>query len=364
MNRLASLFLAVAIHMVGFGAVIPSMPYILRELGGDATAQGLLVALFSLMQLATAPLWGHLSDRLGRAAIASLGLFLAAAGHAAAYLAGNLGMLAVGRAVAGIGGGTLPALQAMFIDLTPAERRASSMAMFGAAFGIGFVLGPALGGILAAFSSRLPFLAAALLSTAAGLLIAGIPNVRSRAGGGLDLTIGRLALPILLLNLAFSMYEGLFTYFAAFAASLTARDVGFLMALAGIAAGLGQPVVRRLEGRLDPRRGAAMGLVVTALGLTQLALALEARPLLYIGVLTASLGQVVAGAFIFTLASKTRGGLGLGLGALQSAGAFGRILGPSLGGFLYVHFTPSTPFIAATLIVAAIVPMMYHHGGR
>lgn len=359
MRRLAALFLAVSIHMVGFGAVIPSMPYLLKELGGDAVAQGLLMALFSLMQLATAPLWGYLSDRLGRAAIASLGLFLAAAGHTAAHLARDLGMLIVGRAVAGIGGGTLPALQAMFIDLTPTERRASSMAMFGAAFGIGFVLGPAIGGVLATYGPRLPFLAAALLSTAAGLLIAGIPNVRARAGGGLDLAVGLLAVPILLLNLGFSMFEGLFSYFAAFAASLTPREIGLLMALAGIAAGLGQPVVRRLEGRLDPRRGAAVGLVATAVGLTQLALALEARPLLYAGVLTAALGQVVAGAFIYTLVSKTHGGLGLGLGALQSAGALGRIIGPSLGGFLYVHVSPTGPFIAAMLVVVAAIPFIY-----
>ncbi|MFN3804926.1 MAG: MFS transporter, partial [Pyrobaculum sp.] len=132
-----------------------------------------------------------------------------------------------------------------------------------------------------------------------------------------------------------------------------------LMALAGIAAGLGQPVVRRLEGRLDPRRGAAVGLVATAVGLTQLALALEARPLLYAGVLTAALGQVVAGAFIYTLVSKTHGGLGLGLGALQSAGALGRIIGPSLGGFLYVHVSPTGPFIAAMLVVVAAIPFIY-----
>lgn len=353
------LFFAVAIQMIGFGAVIPSMPYLLRELGGDASTQGLLVSLYSFMQLVTAPAWGYLSDKIGRSRVAAVGLLLAAAGQTAAYFAGDIRLLALGRAVAGVGGGTLPALQAMFLDFSPPARRASSMAIFGAAFGVGFVLGPALGGVLTTFSPRLPFLAAALLSIAASVLMANVPNVKAKTEAGLDLSLGLLSLPVLMLNLGFSMFEGLLSYFAAFAVSLTPVEIGLLLALAGISSGAAHPIVKKLESRLEPRLGAALGLAAAAAGLAGLALS-PTKTAIFVTVAVATAGQVTAASFIFSLISKSTG---FRLGVLQSAGSLGRLIGPSVGGFIY-NITPTGPIIAAALVITSTALLIYIIGQR
>lgn len=145
MDRLKLLLGAVAIHMIGFGAVIPIMPHVITELGGNAATQGMLISLYSLAQLATAPFWGYLSDRIGRGAVVSLGLLLATAGNTAAFFSSDIQQLALARAISGVGGGTLGALQALIADLSDRGRLASAMALFGMAFGIGFILGPVLG---------------------------------------------------------------------------------------------------------------------------------------------------------------------------------------------------------------------------
>ena len=356
MRSLYVLLGAVAIHMVGFGAVIPSIPYVLKELGGDAQLQGVLVSIYSIMQMATAPIWGYVSDRVGRSVVAAAGLALAAVGHLSMYFARDLWIFTLGRVVAGVGGGTLPALQAMIADMSPADRRASSMALFGVAFGVGFVLGPAVGGVLAAVEVKTPFIAAALLSLTSALLVGTIPNTKAAVSYRLDLGLGLLALPILLLNIGFSIFEGLLSYFAAFAASFTPTEVGLLLALSGAAAAAAQPIVKRLEGG-GSGRGAAYGLAAAAVGLVLITSSLWARPLIYIGVVVATVGQVVASSFIFATVSKRAGGLGLG--ALQSAGAFGRIVGPVLGGFLYTHAGPAAPFATAALITLLTIPLLF-----
>ncbi|MEZ0319693.1 MAG: MFS transporter [Pyrobaculum sp.] len=353
MNKWAVLFAAVAIHMIGFGSVIPSIPYLVKEVGGGAVLQGVLVSTFALMQFLTAPLWGYLSDRLGRAVVASAGLLLAAFGQLVAYTAHSATTLLLGRAVSGVGGGTLPALQSLMAELAPAERRASSMALFGAAFGVGFVVGPALGGALSIISPRLPFLIAAALSAAAAAAVTRLPNIKHVGEPRVEWKIGLLALPVLLLNAGFSMFEGLVAYFAAFAAGLTPAQIGLMLAAAGVAAGAAQPAVRRLEASVSAAVGVFTGLLITAAGLASLYFYSYGPAVVYLGVAAASLGQVVASSFIFSMASKTGGPLGLSFGALQSSGSLGRIIGPALGGYLYQHAGPAAPFAAALAFVAA-----------
>jgi MFS family permease len=209
------LLVALAIHMIGFGMMIPVMPFLLRELGGDAAAQDFLASLFSLFQLLSAPLWGALADRLGKARIVASGLLLSTLGNAAAYFSNSLFSLAVARAAAGLGGGTIGALQALVADLSPPERRASSMALFGRAFGAGFVLGPVLGGVAGNIAPRLPFLMAAAMSVAAAAVVTRIPVVRGRVQWTFKLELGLLSVAVLFLNFSFSMFEGLVSYYGA-----------------------------------------------------------------------------------------------------------------------------------------------------
>ena len=143
------LFLIVLIDLIGFGLVIPLLPFYAVRFGATAPEVTWLLATYSLMQLVAAPLWGRLSDRIGRRPV----LMASMAASAIAYLwlgaATDLWMLFAARALAGACAGNIAAAQAYIADITKPEERAHGMGMIGAAFGLGFIFGPALGGFLA-----------------------------------------------------------------------------------------------------------------------------------------------------------------------------------------------------------------------
>src|SRR5579864_5210405 len=144
-----TLFLIVFVDLVGFGLVIPLLPFYAVRFGATPQLVTLLLATYSLFQLFAAPLWGALSDRVGRRPV----LMTSMAASALAYLwLGNataLWMLFAARALAGACAGNIAAAQAYIADTTTPENRAKGMGMIGAAFGLGFIFGPALGGVIA-----------------------------------------------------------------------------------------------------------------------------------------------------------------------------------------------------------------------
>jgi len=356
MKTLAVLLVAVAIHMVGFGAIIPVLPFVLRGLGGGAEAQGLLISLFSLVQLLSAPLWGALADKYGKPRVVVAGLLLSALGNVAAYLSTSLIHLAAARAVAGLGGGTLGALQALIADLSPPERRASSMALFGMAFGVGFILGPILGGITGTLGERVPFLLSVALSLAASAVVTRLPNVRGRLQWNFKIELGLLSVAVLMLNLSFSMFESLLTYYVADVFHMSPSQIGLLMFVIGLSAVAGQVAVRRLEGRTPAKKAVAVGMAATAFGVSLVAL--RNVELLYSGAVVASIGQLIASSNLFALASNVGGARGLNFGVLQSAGSLGRLIGPASAGLIYTYTGPSYVFLTSALVALAILPLV------
>jgi len=143
-GSLATVFLVVLIDLIGFGLVLPLLPFYAREFAATPVVIGLLYSIYSVAQLLFSPIWGSLSDRLGRRPI----MLLSTGGAVVAYiifgLAGSLAVLFVSRLVAGVMGGNIATAQAYIADVTSDEDRAKGMGLIGAAFGIGFVLGPAL----------------------------------------------------------------------------------------------------------------------------------------------------------------------------------------------------------------------------
>ena len=144
-----TLFLIVVVDLVGFGLVIPLLPFYAVRFAASPQEVTALVAIYSLAQLVTAPLWGRLSDRVGRRPV----LLASLTASALAYLwlggATALWMLFAARAFAGACAGNIAAAQAYVADVTKPEERARGMGLIGAAFGLGFMIGPALGGLLA-----------------------------------------------------------------------------------------------------------------------------------------------------------------------------------------------------------------------
>src|SRR5580700_11130665 len=146
---MAILFLIVLIDLIGFGLVIPLLPFYAVRFHASPQEVTVLMAVFSLASMLTAPLWGRLSDRVGRRPVLMVSMAAAALAYLWMGFASALWMLFAARALAGACAGNIAAAQAYIADVTSPEKRARGMGMIGAAFGLGFIIGPALGGIVA-----------------------------------------------------------------------------------------------------------------------------------------------------------------------------------------------------------------------
>ena len=131
-------FLTVFIDLIGFGIIIPLLPFYAEHFGGTALSVGLLSTSFSFMQFLFAPFWGRLSDRIGRRPVILIGLFGSFLAYLFFGLATSLTLLFVARIFAGIAGANVSTAQAYMADVTTPENRARGMGLVGAAFGLGF----------------------------------------------------------------------------------------------------------------------------------------------------------------------------------------------------------------------------------
>jgi len=142
-------FCVIVVDLIGFGIVIPILPFIAPMLGGSEFDVALIIAIYSLCAGITGPFWGALSDRLGRRMV----LMICLAGGALSYLmlglASELWMVYAARAFSGVMAGSLPVASALMADVSQPARRAKAMGLVGTAFGLGLILGPLMGGLLA-----------------------------------------------------------------------------------------------------------------------------------------------------------------------------------------------------------------------
>ncbi len=144
-KRLIIIFLTVFIDLVGFGIIIPLNPYLAKTYGATPLTVGLLMGIYSLMQFIFSPVWGQLSDRIGRRPVILWSLLGAALAHTAFGFSESLLGLFIARGLAGVFGGNISTAMAYIADITEAKDRSKGMGMVGAAFGLGFILGPMLG---------------------------------------------------------------------------------------------------------------------------------------------------------------------------------------------------------------------------
>jgi DHA1 family tetracycline resistance protein-like MFS transporter len=156
-------FFTIFLDLVGFGIIIPVQPFYAEIFGASPTQVTWLGASYSLMQFLFAPLWGRLSDRIGRRPVLMSGIFISIIGYTLFGAAGSLPMLFIARMLAGFGNANIGVAQALVADVTSRENRAKGMGIIGAAFGLGFTFGPAIGGLLGQISPQAPGYGAALL---------------------------------------------------------------------------------------------------------------------------------------------------------------------------------------------------------
>ena len=361
-----------ALDLVGFGIVLPILPRYAERFGASPATVGLLVASFSLAQLVFAPVWGRVSDRVGRKPVLVLSLAGTAVGSLVTGLAGSLWLLFAGRIVDGISGASVSVAQAAVADIAPEDQRARLMGLLGAAFGLGFVAGPAIGALAVLGGPHVPFLLAAAIAGANAVAAARrLPETRRAdfcvdpsAEGAHGSTQNRGIAPLVAVSflglLAFSAFEATFALFVEGRLGVTEAGTYALFAAIGVVIALVQvSLVRRVVPRLGERRTLAAGLVANAVGLALLA-PTRSWPALVPAILALTVGQ---GMVTPTLASLVAGRAGSrrwghALGVQQAAGGLARVLGPAIGGFAFQHIGVPAPYVGGAVLVALAAGMV------
>lgn len=368
----------VALDLVGFGIILPVLARYAEDSGASETVAGLLVASFSLAQLVFAPLWGRLSDRIGRKPVLVASLFGTAVGSLLTGLAGGIGLLFAGRIIDGISGASVSVAQAAVIDVAPPDQRPRLLGLLGAAFGAGFVLGPAIGGLAALVDHRLPFfIAAGLAAVNALVAIRRLPETKGATtarsapeapalapppflGADRRPDLVRLIVVGFVALVAFSAFETTFSLLAEARFGLTESATYAVFFVIGIAIVVVQGgLVHPLNTRLGEGTVIRSGLAVNAVGLVLVAVdggwATLAPGLALLVCGQGLLAPTLAAAVADRGGEKRRGAV---LGLQQSAGGMARVVGPAVGGTLFEHIGSAAPYWAGAAIVAAAVVLV------
>ncbi len=368
-SALAAVYFTVFLDLLGFGIVLPAIPFFARDLGASGLKLGILFTSYSLAQLVGAPILGRLSDRFGRRPILLTSLAGAAIAFVLTGLAHTLLLLCAARTLAGLFGGSISTAQAYIADVTQPQERAKYMGLLGASIGIGFVLGPALGAALIYIGwgfAGAAFVAAGLAALNFILAFFRLPESRppeargrSRHTGGWATTVRRprlrrLLIATFLAMLAFVAMETTFAFMGEDKFGLDGGKFGLILVFVGVVMILVQGgLVGRLTQRFGVRRIAILGGLLMAIALFLIPVA-PTLPLTiaFLGLLAAGRGLAAPAlsTLLSTLSSDDEQGSVLGTG--QSFSAAARALGPILAGALYdLHI--AAPYLAASLFALA-----------
>jgi MFS transporter, DHA1 family, tetracycline resistance protein len=353
------IYVTVFIDLVGFGMVIPILPFYANTSPFNATPFqiGMLFAIYSWMQFFFSPVLGRLSDKYGRRPILFISILGSAIGYFVIGFAETLTLVFIGRIIGGVTGANISTAQAYIADVTSKENRAKGMGLFGAMFGLGFILGPAIAGILSKYGVHVPFYFAAGLSLLNAVALYFVlpesikPNSRhefeDRPNRLVELfnslkerTFGSLNLLYFLLITSFSIMTYAFVLFTSFRFGYDAEQNGYLFAYVGVIAIIGQGL---LFNRMVIKFGEARMIVTGCLLMIASFFAMPYLGPQYGGLAgllavctTMSIGNALASPALTSLVSKISGDheQGSALGILQSGASLARAIGPMIGGVL------------------------------
>ncbi len=379
---LGPVLLTVLLDLVGFGLVIPLLNFYVEGFYAGPTQVGALMASYSVAQFVCAPLWGSLSDRVGRRpvmlfSIAGTAIFLALFASA-----DSLWQLFLWRTLHGACAANIGAAQAYVADVTTPETRARGMGLIGASFGIGFTIGPMIGGILSKIDLTAPiWLAAGLSAINFVWAVVGLPESRrfgeASQGHGRVMDpnlvlqvlsrpfVGRVVLMAAIATLAFSMLESSFGLVAEHVWSMQPDSVGYLFGVIGI---VGIVIQGGLIGRLVKRFGEVplliTGYLVTTMGMLTLTVTEPGRlwfaggwgPIV-LGCVLLAVGTSLTNPSLTSLLSRAAasGEQGRVLGVNQSLGALARAAAPTAGTWLFAHWFRGGAFVVgAALMLGAL----------
>jgi multidrug resistance protein len=390
------IWLTVFIDLIGFGIVVPLVPLFSKQFGAHGFVIGVIIASFSAMQFVFAPIWGRLSDRIGRRPVllgSTLGAALSYVLFAVACGSGNIWLLIGSRAFAGICGGNITVAQAYIADITPPEQRSKKMGLIGMAFGLGFIFGPILSGVsLEHFGHTGPGWAAAALCCANFLLalfilgesrkptsetVAQRPHLDQWRHTLTQPKVGLLVVVFFLATFCFSCFESTLPLLVSdnFGLDVTsdvaaAKTVTKIFVFCGVIGALVQGgLIGQLVKRLGEPKLIALSLILTAISLawlpfitgkSQLSFKLLAQPegLPWVWMLSALAMLAIGSSFtrppLFGLLSNLTSASeqGATLGVAQAAGSLARILGPIFA-TTTLHYYPPLPYLTCTVVLLA-----------
>ncbi|WP_138420751.1 MFS transporter [Aquibacillus sediminis] len=374
-KALPILFAVMFLVMVGFGIIIPVLPFYAEEMGASPTELGLLMAVYSLTQLIFAPMWGRISDRIGRKPVIMIGIFGLSLSFWLMAIASSLLMLFAARIIGGtLSAANMPTVMAYASDITSEEDRGKGMGIIGASIGLGFIFGPAIGGVFSDISLQLPFIVAGASSLLTFLIVMVFLKESLSLDGQDEQTTSKASLrqtlqgPIsilfflqLFVSLSLSGLEATFAYFAAEKAGLGTVELGYIFMIMGLA---GAIVQGGLVGRLTKRFGEGaviqIGILVSAIGFL-LILFVDNFATAAIFLTVFGIGNGVIRPSVSSLLTKrSKTGYGSTTGFLSSFDSLGRIIGPPLGGWLFSVMI-GLPYISGILlsVIAFILYRVY-----
>ena len=382
-SALAVLFGVVFINLVGFGIVIPLLPFYGQTLDAPPWQVALMFSAYSLGQFVAEPFWGRLSDRIGRKPVLVMTILANAIGYLALAFVPNIWLAIAVRLFTGLGAGNISTVQGYVADVTPPAQRAGRMGMIGAAFGLGFIFGPGLGGVLTrpdlgTLGYQLPiFVAAGLCLLAALGVVVLLKESRAPAdpaaprppflGGVHDAVrnpvVSRVLLVTLIYMAGFSGMESTFGFWTEARYGWGAREVGLSFMAVGVVSVICQGFLAgRLARRFGEARVLAVGCLIFGSGLVGQVAASRLLPdadmLVPVIMAFGAFGMAVTMPNISALISRSvdpdRQGAMLGLNMAASSSA--RIFGPMAAGAIFSGIGHDWPFlIGAALTVPAAV---------
>jgi multidrug resistance protein len=374
-GKLTVLMITAFVDMLGLAMVIPLLPFYATKLGASATIVGVLIAAFSIAQLASAPLWGRFSDRYGRRPALLVGLLVSAVAYVIFAYASTLWLLLISRIVQGLGGGTIGVVQAYVADASDPSDRAKSLGWLSAATSLGAVVGPAIGSALIHWGRHAPGIASAIFCVLVSVFawsylresreemtVTGEHGVHQTSAGAVWSVIARPREPAQRLIWIYAIAIGAFYGTAPTLPLLLANrlpinegNVGyFVMYLGGMGVVVRGGILGRMIEWLGEARLTRLGLVLLALGLASVAAVHS-----YLTLLVALTLMPLGTAFVFPCVTAMLSRVvpnrhrGLYMGVQHTFGGVSRVVFPLAAGVAMDHLGLGVPFVLAGVLVLA-----------
>jgi DHA1 family tetracycline resistance protein-like MFS transporter len=375
-KSLSAIFLIIFIDLLGFGLILPLLPFYAETFGASDSIIGLLVASYAAAQLIGAPLLGRFSDRIGRRPILLLSLFGTLVSFIFLGFANTLWVLFLARIFDGLTGGNISVAQAYISDVTDERNRAKGMGLIGAAFGLGFIFGPVTGGFLSQYGYSVPAFAAAGLVTINLLMVflwlpesldaekRAVMASTEKPRINLQALIAALKRPFsgsllitrFFFGLSFSVFQTIFSLYALRRFNLDAQQTGYVLTYVGVLSAI---VQGGLIGRISARYRDDV-LIILSVGVMSLSLLgwgfAPSVPFLLIIMVPIAfsggvLNTIVTSALTKTVQIQEVGGI---LGLSASIESLTRVVAPTVAGVMLDRLGTWSPGLFSAIILMGL----------